>query len=203
MVHRVVETDPLGSKFKIRNWVGDGQIPLIAPRPTGRTGVDGSIRYLFKIVYITINVDISPARGEDNVNPDWQRLPEAKGLKIDNPMLSARGRKQARECAARFRDVNIAHIFASPFDRTMETASIIAECKDLLVKPEAGLGEVLTECSNPPGFWSTKRLKRKFIWVDADYEPVYEKVLRFDPVENGCCTTLHRLDGMSEFGREN
>ncbi|PIO70699.1 hypothetical protein TELCIR_07438, partial [Teladorsagia circumcincta] len=71
---------------------------------------------------------------EDNVNPDWQRLPEAKGLKIDNPMLSARGRKQARECAARFRDVNIAHIFASPFDRTMETASIIAECKDLLVK---------------------------------------------------------------------
>ncbi|KAK5967091.1 Alpha-ribazole phosphatase [Trichostrongylus colubriformis] len=115
------------------------------------------------------------AEREDNVNPNWQSLPEARGLNNDNPMLSARGRKQARECAARFRDVNIDHLFASPFDRTMETASIIAEEKELLVKPEAGLCEVLTECNNPPGFWSTKRLKRKFIWVDADYVPVYEK----------------------------
>uniref|UniRef100_A0A0N4X9W2 Pyridoxal-phosphate dependent enzyme n=1 Tax=Haemonchus placei TaxID=6290 RepID=A0A0N4X9W2_HAEPC len=97
-------------------------------------------------------------------------------LRWDNPMLSGRGRKQARECAERLVDVNIAHIFASPFDRTMETAAIIAEGRDLLIKPEAGLCEVLTECGKPPGFWSTKRLKRKFNWVDSEYEPVYEKV---------------------------
>ncbi|PIO70072.1 hypothetical protein TELCIR_08086 [Teladorsagia circumcincta] len=28
-------------------------------------------------------------------------------------------------------------------------------------------------------------------------------MFRFDPVETACCTILHRLDGMSGFGREN
>uniref|UniRef100_A0A7I4YWL7 Histidine phosphatase family protein n=1 Tax=Haemonchus contortus TaxID=6289 RepID=A0A7I4YWL7_HAECO len=134
------------------------------------------------------------AEREDNVNPDWQDLAEAKGLRWDNPMLSGRGRKQARECAERLVDVNIAHIFASPFDRTMETAAIIAEGRDLLIKPEAGLCEVLTECGRPPGFWSTKRLKRKFIWVDSEYEPVYEKSTLPDELlgDHSCMSRVSR-----------
>lgn len=90
-------------------------------------------------------------------------------------MLSARGRFQARECATRFSTVNLAHIFASPFDRTMETASIIADRKGLLVKPEPGLCEVLGECQRPPGFWSTDRLKTKFPLADINYQSIYVK----------------------------
>ncbi|VDL76717.1 unnamed protein product [Nippostrongylus brasiliensis] len=118
---------------------------------------------------------IRHAEREDNINQNWQSLPEAKGLGRDNSMLSARGRIQAKECADRFADVNIAHLFASPYDRTIETATYIAEGKGLLIKPEAGLCEVLTECHHPPLFWDTSQLKKKFPLVDTDYKPVYTK----------------------------
>ncbi|RCN24438.1 hypothetical protein ANCCAN_29865 [Ancylostoma caninum] len=58
----------------------------------------------------------------------------------------------------------------------MQTASIIAANKGLLVKPEAGLCEALHHCDNPPGFWETTKLKGKFPLVDCKYVPVFTKV---------------------------
>ncbi|KAK6056257.1 phosphoglycerate mutase family protein [Cooperia oncophora] len=92
----------------------------------------------------------------------------------------------------RFQDIKLDHVFASPFDSTIETASIIVANKDTLVKPEPGLCEVLCNCENPPGFQSTSRLKKKYPLVDQDYEPVYAKETL--PEENrGNRSCLRRL----------
>ncbi|WKX92729.1 hypothetical protein Q1695_010622 [Nippostrongylus brasiliensis] len=115
------------------------------------------------------------AEREDNINRNWRKEPGASGLASDNSLLSERGRSQAKECATRFRKINIAHVFASPFDRTIETASIIVADKNLLVKPEPGLCEALYLCEKPPGFWEPEKLKEKFPLVDTDYIPVYSK----------------------------
>ncbi|VDP31279.1 unnamed protein product [Heligmosomoides polygyrus] len=112
---------------------------------------------------------------EDNINRSWRNEPGANGLAPDNSLLSERGRTQARECATRFRKANISHVFASPYDRTIETASIIVAGKNLLVKPEPGLCEALYLCQKPPGFWESDKLKEKFPLVDTDYLPVYSK----------------------------
>ncbi|ETN75513.1 phosphoglycerate mutase family protein [Necator americanus] len=116
------------------------------------------------------------AEREDNINRKWRSLPGADGLASDNSMLSERGRTQAKECAVRFSKVNLNHVFASPYDRTIETASIIVGDKGLLVKPEPGLCEGLYMCENPPGFWEPEKLKKKFPLVDTDYISVFSKV---------------------------
>ncbi|CAB3407059.1 unnamed protein product [Caenorhabditis bovis] len=115
------------------------------------------------------------AEREDNINRGWRNLPEAKGLTRDNSILSARGRKQAAECQVRFKNQKIDHVFSSPFDRTIETASIIVGDKGLKVKAEGGLCEALYLCESPPGFWETDKLADKFPLVDRDYIPVYSK----------------------------
>lgn len=91
-------------------------------------------------------------------------------------MLSARGKQQAKECQARFKNTKIDHVFASPFDRTVETASVIVGDKDLKVKAEGGLCEALYLCEKPPGFWETEKLAEKFPLIDRDYVPVYSRV---------------------------
>lgn len=139
------------------------------------------------------------AEREDNINRNWRSLPSASGLTSDNSLLSERGRLQAKECAERFRKVNIAHVFASPFDRTIETASIIVADKNLLVKPEPGLCEALYLCEKPVGFWDTKDLKEKYPLVDTDYIPVYSKnTLPKEGCSDDAClsrvrSTLNRL----------
>ncbi|CAJ0594022.1 unnamed protein product [Cylicocyclus nassatus] len=115
------------------------------------------------------------AEREDNVNENWEKLPGARDLKPDNTMLSERGRQQARECGARFRDIKIANVFASPYDRTIETASTIVAGKNLLVKAEPGLCESLHHCEDPPSFWDVAKLKLKYPLIDANYAPVYSK----------------------------
>ncbi|VDL77914.1 unnamed protein product [Nippostrongylus brasiliensis] len=115
------------------------------------------------------------AEREDNINDNWRDLPDAHGLTSDNSLLSSRGREQSREIAHRFHDVKLHHVISSPFDRTMETASIIVADKNLLIKPEPGLCEVLCECEHPPGFMDNVELKKKYHAVDTEYEPCYEK----------------------------
>ncbi|KJH53249.1 phosphoglycerate mutase family protein [Dictyocaulus viviparus] len=132
---------------------------------------------------------------EDNINRNWRTLPSASGLATDNSMLSERGRAQAKECAVRFQKVNISHVFASPFDRTIETASIIVADKGLLVKPEPGLCEALYLCEKPVGFWETNKLKEKYPLVDTDYIPVYSKhTLPKEGVGDDACLPRVRSD---------
>ncbi|GMT34598.1 hypothetical protein PFISCL1PPCAC_25895, partial [Pristionchus fissidentatus] len=116
---------------------------------------------------------------EDNVNRKWKELPGMDRFMQDNSPLSKRGRVQAKELGKRFKEEAIAHIFASPFDRTIETAHTIVEMNGndkLVVKPEPGLCEALYLCTKPhPSFWDAKDLKEKFPKVDDDYDPVFSK----------------------------
>ena len=73
----------------------------------------------------------------DFVNPEWFNTAERRY----DPPLSEDGFVQAVELGQRLKDENIAHIFASPFLRTIQTASEIAQILDLPIKLEAGLGE--------------------------------------------------------------
>ncbi|CAJ0606630.1 unnamed protein product [Cylicocyclus nassatus] len=124
----------------------------------------------FRIVWV-----VRHAEREDNFNPNWQSLPQARGLADDDPFLSERGRRQAQEVAARFRNIPLAHVFASPFYRTMQTASIVVAGKKILIKPEPGLCEALHHCCSPPGFMNSLRLKQIFPLTDTSYVPVFTK----------------------------
>lgn len=59
-----------------------------------------------------------------------------------NVQLSDEGREQARRLAGRLRGENIAAIYASPLDRTVETARILAEPHGLEVQTRDGLREI-------------------------------------------------------------
>lgn len=63
----------------------------------------------------------------------------------------------------------------------METASILLGKKDILIKPEPGLVEVLYLCNDPPSFWKVDKLKEKFSKVDTNYNPIFKKL----PPETG------------------
>ena len=88
------------------------------------------------------------------INPKWQTKANPHGLKSDNSPLSARGHKQARELAARFFKFNliinfnrfantqIDHVFASPFERTVETATFLVADRGIPIKLEPGICEV-------------------------------------------------------------
>ena len=73
----------------------------------------------------------------DFVNPEWFNTAE---LPYDPP-LSEDGIMQAQQLGERLKSENIAHIFASPFLRTIQTAHQIAEILNLEIKLEAGLSE--------------------------------------------------------------
>ena len=59
-----------------------------------------------------------------------------------NVALSDEGRRQAAALAARLKSVKLSAIYASPLDRTMETASILAAPHHLEVQPRDGLREI-------------------------------------------------------------
>ncbi|CAL2030119.1 hypothetical protein CAEBREN_23820 [Caenorhabditis brenneri] len=134
------------------------------------------------------------AEREDNVNRNWRKVEGSEGLSSDNSMLSQRGKQQARECKTRFQNADISHIFASPFDRTIETASTIIEGKNMKVKAEGGLCEALYLCEKPPGFWETEKLKEKFPLVDEDYVPIYSRyTLPKEPCgDDGCVPRVQK-----------
>lgn len=75
----------------------------------------------------------------DFVNPEWFNT----AIRRYDPPLSEDGLIQAQELGQRLKTENIAHIFASPFLRTIQTANQVAEALDLPIKLEAGLSEWL------------------------------------------------------------
>jgi broad specificity phosphatase PhoE len=59
-----------------------------------------------------------------------------------NVPLSDEGRQQARLLGARLSEVPVSAVYASPLDRTMETASLLAAPHSLEVQPRDGLREI-------------------------------------------------------------
>ena len=67
--------------------------------------------------------------------------------------LTDEGRKQAEAVADRLADISFAAVYASPIDRTLETAKAIAARHDLTVRTTRKLGEI------EYGKWTNRPLK--------------------------------------------
>ena len=103
----------------------------------------------------------------DFVNPDWFLTAERRY----DPPLSDDGMVQAQQLAKRFKGENIAHIFASPFLRTVQTANAVAEVLNLPIKLETGLSEWLNPVwmTEEPERLSTPALAELFPRIDVSY----------------------------------
>ncbi len=103
----------------------------------------------------------------DFVNPDWFLTAERRY----DPPLSDDGMVQAQQLAKRLKRENISHIFASPFLRTVQTASAVAEVLNLPIKLETGLSEWLNPVwmTEEPERLSTSALAELFPRIDTSY----------------------------------
>ncbi len=103
----------------------------------------------------------------DFVNPEWFNTAE----RPYDPPISDDGVVQAQQLAQRLKPENIAHIFASPFLRTVQTANSVAEALDLPIKLESGLSEWLNSAWMPtmPERLSVEALVNLFPRIDTSY----------------------------------
>lgn len=93
----------------------------------------------------------------------------------DNVFLSDTGRLQAQRLAERLADDNISMIYCSPYDRTLETARIIAEPHHLAPVPDPGLREI------SHGHWEGKSRKEVETNFGAEYAAWEEDPMTFAP----------------------
>jgi broad specificity phosphatase PhoE len=103
----------------------------------------------------------------DFVDPEWY----VTARRPYDPPLSAEGVGQAQALGRRLRGERVAHLFASPFLRAVETAHYVAEALDLPIKIEAGFSEWLNPewFSSPPERLSVEALRERFPRVDGNY----------------------------------
>ena len=106
----------------------------------------------------------------DFVNPEWFNTAERRY----DPPLSEDGLIQARELGHRLKAENIAHIFASPFLRTIQTANEVAHILNLPIKLEAGLGEWHNPdwMSETPEIHPPEFLAARYPSIDWDYQSI-------------------------------
>lgn len=82
--------------------------------------------------------------------------------------LNERGLAQAQALARALAEVQITAVYASPLERTMETAEPLARLKELEIVARPGLGEIR------PGRWqghSLKSLRRRKLWPVIQFTP--------------------------------
>ncbi|MDH6061417.1 histidine phosphatase family protein [Chrysosporum bergii ANA360D] len=105
----------------------------------------------------------------DFVNPDWFLTAQRRY----DPPLSDDGVVQTHLLAKRLQTEKIAHIFASPFLRTVQTANAVAEILDLTIKLETGLSEWLNPhwMTAPPETVPIPALAELFPRIDTTYQP--------------------------------
>jgi broad specificity phosphatase PhoE len=103
----------------------------------------------------------------DFVNPEWFNTAE----RPYDPPLSEDGVVQAKQLGQRLVGEPIAHIFASPFLRTVQTASIVADALDLPIKLESGLSEWLNPAwmKTEPERLPLEVLQERFPRIDPSY----------------------------------
>lgn len=104
----------------------------------------------------------------DFVDPAWMDTAERPH---DTP-LSEDGEQQATETGRRLQQEKVDHVFASPFLRTTQTASLIALELNIPVKIEAGLAEMFLARWFPtnPDLPSAESLRRDFPRIDTSYQ---------------------------------
>ncbi|MEC4805238.1 MAG: histidine phosphatase family protein [Jaaginema sp. PMC 1079.18] len=104
----------------------------------------------------------------DFVDPEWF----SNAILPYDPPLSDDGIIQAQELAKRLENEAIAHIFVSPFLRTIQTAWEVAKVLNLPLKIEAGLGEWLNPdwMTHHPETLTKETLYSKYPCIDRKYQ---------------------------------
>ena len=104
----------------------------------------------------------------DFVNPEWFNTAPRRY----DPPLSEDGIVQARELATRLKEEKIAHIFASPFLRTVQTANEVAKVLGLPIKLEAGICEWLNPhwMTETPETHPRNWLEQQYTLIDNGYK---------------------------------
>jgi probable phosphomutase (TIGR03848 family) len=82
--------------------------------------------------------------------------------------LNDRGRAQANALAEFFSKIRVKGIYASPLERTMETAEPIAKVKGLSIEKRKGLGEI--NCGRWEG-QTLKTLSKRKLWPVIQHTP--------------------------------
>ncbi|MEM9137142.1 MAG: histidine phosphatase family protein [Cyanobacteria bacterium P01_F01_bin.42] len=75
---------------------------------------------------------------QDYVDPRWSQTSDCP---VDTP-LSAEGMRQAQDLARAFFHCRPAHVFVSPYRRTIQTAQPLAQSLDMPLRVDPGLGEI-------------------------------------------------------------
>ena len=102
---------------------------------------------------------------EDFQNPGWSRTAQ----RPFDPALSTDGETQAREVGLSLQSEQVHRVFASPFLRTIQTASHIADALNLPVCLEPGIGEILPNVESTPALLPEVERKQRFPRIDEDY----------------------------------
>lgn len=136
----------------------------------------------------------------DFVNPEWFNTAE----RPYDPPLSEDGVLQAKQLGQRLIGESIAHIFASPFLRTVQTASRVADALDLPIKLESGLSEWLNPAwmKTEPERLPLDVLQERFPRIDPSYTS--RVIARYpetnDQVLDRTSETVQRL--VAEFSQD-
>ena len=107
---------------------------------------------------------------EDFQNPGWAKT----ASRPFDPALSADGETQAKEVGLSLQGEQVHRVFASPFLRTIQTASHIADALDLPVCLEPGIGEILPNVKSTPELLPEDERRRRFPRIDEEYTATYE-----------------------------
>ena len=102
---------------------------------------------------------------EDFQNPGWATTAQ----RPYDPALSADGEIQAQEVGHSLREAPIDCVFASPFLRTIQTASPIAEALGLPIFVEPGIAEILPNIERAPDLMPEEERARRFPRVETGY----------------------------------
>ncbi len=102
---------------------------------------------------------------EDFQNPGWAK----SAPRPFDPALSADGETQAKEVGLSLQGEHIDSVIASPFLRTIQTASHIADALDLAVSLEPGIGEILPNVQSTPDLLTVDERRQRFPRIDEGY----------------------------------
>ena len=105
---------------------------------------------------------------EDFQKPGWAKTAQ----RPYDPALSADGETQAREVGISLQGEPVHYVFASPYLRTIQTASHIADALDLPLCLEPGIGEILPEVKTNPDIISEEERRRRFPRIDQQYDEI-------------------------------
>ena len=107
---------------------------------------------------------------EDFQNPGWART----ASRPFDPALSADGETQAREVGLSLQGQQVDCVIASPFLRTIQTASHIADALNLSVCLEPGIGEILPNVTSMPELLPEDERRQRFPRIDEAYTAINE-----------------------------